>query len=123
MHMALYTRGARSDYGKRCGRIRAGMQRPGSGLNREGCARSIDPRGLTSKGDEIVELDLVIAALQTFAVLFLVCGAYLATHKAGGSQISAEPASSAPALSLWRERAALGHDIRRTGGRKTSNPG
>jgi len=36
----------------------------------EGCARSIGPRGLTSKGDEIVELDLVIGALQTFAVLF-----------------------------------------------------
>jgi hypothetical protein len=44
-----------------------------------------------------VELDLIIGALQTFAVLFLVCGVYLATHKTGGSQISAEPAFPAPA--------------------------
>jgi len=81
LHMALYTREARSDHRTRCGRILAGMQRPGSGLNREGCARSTGPRGLIPKGDEIVELDLVIAALQTFAVLFLVCGVYLATHR------------------------------------------
>jgi hypothetical protein len=121
--MTLCTGGAHPDHGTRCGRIRAGMQRPGSGLNREGCARSIGPRGLMPKGDEIVELDLVIAALQTFAVLFLVCGVYLATHRTGGSQISAEPASPAPARSLWRERTALPDDIRRTGGRKISNPG
>jgi len=59
---------------------------------------------------KIVELDLVIAALQTFGVLFLVCGVYLATHRTGGSQISAEPASPAPARSPWRERAALADD-------------
>jgi hypothetical protein len=51
------------------------------------------PEGPVPKGDEIVELDLVVAALQTFAVLFLVSGVYLATRKTGGSQISAEPAS------------------------------
>ena len=68
-----------------------------------GCARSIGPRGPIPKGDKIVELDLVIAALQTFAVLFLVSGAYLATRKTGGSQISAEAASSAPARAM-RER-------------------
>ena len=33
-----------------------------------------------------MELDLVIGALQTFAVLFLVCGVYLATRRAGGPQ-------------------------------------
>jgi len=54
-----------------------------------------------------VELDLVIGALQTFALLFLVSGVYLAVHKAGGSQISAEPASPAPARSFRRERTAL----------------
>jgi len=47
-----------------------------------------------------VELDLVIGALQTFAVLFLACGVYLAVHKAGGSRISAEAASSAPARAM-----------------------
>ncbi len=57
-----------------------------------------------------MELDLVIAALQTFAVLFLACGVYLAVHKAGGSQISAEPASLAPARNLWTERTAIRHD-------------
>jgi hypothetical protein len=36
--------------------------------------------------------DFVIAVLQTFAVLYLVCGVYLATHKTGGSQESDEPA-------------------------------
>jgi len=36
------------------------------------------PESLIPKGNEIVELDLVIGALQTFAVLFLVCGVYLA---------------------------------------------
>ena len=57
-----------------------------------------------------MELDLVIAALQTFAVLFLVCGVYLATHRTGGSQISAETTSAAPARGLWRERTALADD-------------
>jgi hypothetical protein len=52
----------------------------------EGCARSIGPGGLIPKGNE-VELDLVIATLQTFAVLFLACGVYLATHRTGGRQI------------------------------------
>lgn len=51
-----------------------------------------------------MELDLVIGALQTFAVLFLVCGVYFATRKTSGPQISAEPASPPPARSLWRER-------------------
>jgi hypothetical protein len=58
------------------------------------------PEGLIPKGDEIVELDLVIGALQTFAVLFLACGVYLAVHKTGGLQISAEPASPAPARAM-----------------------
>ena len=56
-----------------------------------------------------MELDLVIGALQTFAVLFLVCGVYLAIHKTGESQISAEPASPAPVRGLW-ERTALAND-------------
>jgi hypothetical protein len=54
-----------------------------------------------------VELDIVIGALQTFAILFLICGVYLATHKTGGSQISTEPASPAPDWGLWREGIAL----------------
>jgi len=58
------------------------------------------PEGLIPKGDGIVELDLVIGALQTFAVLFLASGVYLAVHKTGGSQISAEAASSAPARAM-----------------------
>ena len=59
--------------------------------------------------EEVPQLiDLLIAALQTFAVLFLACGVYLATHKAGGSRISPEPASASPApASFWREGAAL----------------
>ena len=57
-----------------------------------------------------MELDLVIGALQTFALLFLVSGVYLAVHKAGGPQISAEPASPAPARNLWTDRTAIRHD-------------
>jgi hypothetical protein len=86
------------------------MQRPGSGLNWGGCARSIGPKARYRREKKFVELDIVIGALQTFAVLFLACGVYLAVHKAGGSQISAEPASPVPARSLWAERTAIGHD-------------
>ena len=59
--------------------------------------------------EEVPQLiDLLIAALQTFAVLFLACGVYLATHKSGGSQISPEPAPASPApSSFWREGTAL----------------
>jgi hypothetical protein len=59
--------------------------------------------------EEVPQLiDLLIAALQTFAVLFLACGIYLATHKTNGSQISPEPAAASPTpASFWREGTAL----------------
>jgi len=74
------------------------MQRPGSGLNRGGCARSIARKGTKLRG--IVEttpewLDLVIEVLHIISVLLISSGIYLATRKTGGSQVLDEPASPA----------------------------
>jgi len=55
-------------------------------------------------------VELIISALQTFAVLFLAWGVYLATHRESLPSDTPEPASAAPARGFWRQSAALADD-------------
>ncbi len=49
-------------------------------------------------------LDLAIGVLQVIAVLFLACGAYLATRKSGGPLIPDEPGAAAPRQASGAQR-------------------
>jgi hypothetical protein len=55
-------------------------------------------------------MELVISALQTFAVLFLACGVYLATHRESRPSDAPESESAAPVRGFWRESTALADD-------------
>jgi hypothetical protein len=54
-------------------------------------------------------VELLISALQTFAVLFLACGVYLATHRESQLSDAPESESTAPARGFW-ENTALADD-------------
>src|SRR5258708_40225204 len=68
--MALCAGGDRPEDQTRCGCISRRDATTGSWAESGGMRPQHRPTGLIPKGDEIVELDLVIGALQTFAVLF-----------------------------------------------------
>src|SRR5437899_9186879 len=68
LRTALCADGDRHEHGTRCGCISRRDATTGSRAETGGMRPQQRPEGLIPKGDEIVELDLVIGALQTFAV-------------------------------------------------------
>src|SRR5437660_1347741 len=110
LRTALCADGDRHEHGTRCGCISRRDATTGSRAETGGMRPQQRPEGLIPKGDEIVELDLVIGALQTFAVPSSRLRGVSRDPQTGGSQISAEPVSPAAAGGLRRERTAPAHD-------------